>query len=143
MRDKSVSCWSEGQSPLDLSGCSFAPIPGTGIRLCHPTGYVAERLGKGFGISSRMAHLLTVARTNIGDREIFLQDYRLIGYAPNGNPIHLIITILTTARYWRGGWFLASVPPEEADVFKRHVESARAASVEELRTERRQHGSKN
>lgn len=142
MRDKSHPATGENQ-PVDLAGCNFTAIPGTGIRLCHPTGLVAERLEKEFGISSRMGRLLTVARTNIGDREIFLQDYCRIGYAPGGTPVHLVITILTTSRLWRGGWFLAQVPPAEADVFAHHVESARAASVEELRTERKQHGSKN
>jgi hypothetical protein len=129
--------------PIDLAGCNFAPIPDTGIRLCHPTGPVAERLGKEFGISSRIEVLLKRVRENIGNQERFLQDYRLLGHSPGGNLVYGVITILATARFWRGGWFLASVPLDEVEVFKRHVESARAASVEELRTERRQHGSKN
>jgi hypothetical protein len=127
---------------LDLTGCDFNTIPGTRIRLSHPTGPVAERLGKEFKISSRVDRLLKAAWKNIGDREIFLQDYRLLGYAPDGNPVHLIISLLTTAKYWRGGWFLALFPPAEADVFTRHIESARLATVAELRKERAQHGSK-
>jgi hypothetical protein len=142
MRDKSVSAAGENQ-PIDLAGCNFAPIPGTGIRLCHPTGEVAERLEKEFQITSRIEVLLERVRENIGNQERFLQDYRLLGHSPDGTPVHLIITVITTARFWRGGWFLALVPPEEAGVFARHVESARAATVDELRTERRQHGSRN
>ncbi len=142
MHPKSPSCWGEGQAPLDLTGCSFAPIPDTDIQLCHPTGTVAKRLEKEFKIPSRIVGLLKAARKDIGGREIFLQDHHQIGHTPNGL-VYVVITILATAQHWRGGWFLALVLPAEADVFKRHLESARAASVEELRTERRQHGSRN
>ena len=70
-----------------------------------------------------MGRLLTVARTNIGDREIFLQDYRLLGYAPDGTPVHLVIT---DSHYGQAlAWRMVSgsgPAGQKPTYFKRHVE---------------------
>ncbi len=142
MRNQSASTADENQ-PVNLTGCSFASIPDTGIQLCHPIGSVVKRLEVEFDIPSRMGGLLKRAREGIGGREIFLQDHRRLGHSPDGNVVYTVITILATAQHWRGGWFVALVPPAEVSVFQHHLENARAASVDELRTERKQHGSRN
>ena len=101
----------------------------------------AVRISNVLDVSSRLKAVRTAALREIGNRELFIQDNRLVGISEDGHPIHLLISILTTRTSWRGGWILAIVPIEDTTAFREYLGASRAAVTANLRKERAQHGS--
>ena len=146
MHNKFDSSTGEGQSPIDLRGCRSIAVGSTGIRLLIPDKEAASRLSDTLNVPSRLATVRQAAlrgtRSRGRDPELFVQDCLLVGQTEDGHPIHLLTSILTTRRAWRGAWFLAIVPVGEAEAFAQYLATARTALVTDLRKERAQHGSK-
>jgi hypothetical protein len=138
MHDKFVSCRSEGQSPIDLTGCSFAPIPGTRIALVIPGPEAELRLSAQLGIPDRLKAIRADALRNLAPgAEAFAQ--RTSGL---GGHLYLSVSLLTTGDHWRGGWLLFHCPPGEETTFVEYLATARDAVVTDLRKERASGGSR-
>ena len=128
----------ENQSPLDLAGCRSVIVPTTNIQLLAPDKDTAQRLDKELNVSGRLSALRKTASHAIGDRERFAQDCQQIGFTADGNLIYLLVSILTTRRHWRGGWFVCVVPVAEAEAFAQYLATAQSALIADLRKERLQ-----
>jgi hypothetical protein len=137
MRDKFVSCTGDGQSPIDLSGCSFTPIPGTRIALVIPNPEAELRLSVQLGIPKRFKAVRTDALRNLAaGAEAFAQHNYAIG-----DGLYLSASLLSSRQRWAGGWLLFHAPAgTETDLIE-YIHAARDAVVADLRQER-QHGSK-
>jgi hypothetical protein len=133
------------QTSIDLAGCHSIAVARTGIRLLIPDKTAEQRLSTELNVSSRLATVRQVAlrgtRSRGRDPELFAQDRLLVGQTDDGHPIHLLTSILTTKRAWRGGWALAIVPLTDTDAFGEYLAASRVAVVADLRKERIQHGS--
>ena len=138
MRDKFDSCTGEGQSPIDLAGCSFALIPGTKIRLVIPSPEAELRLNAQLGILGRLKAVRTDAlRTLTAGAEAFAQHNYAIG-----DGLYLSASLLSSRQRWAGGWLLFHAPAgTETDLIE-YIYVARDAVVADLRQERATHGSK-
>jgi hypothetical protein len=138
MRKNSVSSTGEGQSPIDFSGCSFVPIPGTRIRLVIPSHEAELRLSVELGVADRFKGIRADALRNLtADAEAFAQ--KNFGL---GNGLYLSVSLLTSRQRWAGGWLLFHAPAgTETDLIE-YIYVARDAVVADLRQERATHGSK-
>jgi hypothetical protein len=92
-------------------------------------------------VPSRLMALRQAARRGIQDREFFLQDDLIVGLSDNGEPVHLLSSLLITRTSWRGGWCLAIVPDRDVATFTEYLAFARAAMISDLRKERASGGS--
>jgi hypothetical protein len=124
---------------VDLTGCSSAPIPGTGIHLVIPSPEAELRLSVQLGVSGRFKAIRGEALRNLGvGAEAFAQNnYGL------GQHLYLSVSLLTTHSRWRGGWLLFRCPPGEETKLIEYLTTARAAVVADLRKERLHRGSRN
>jgi hypothetical protein len=139
MRNKFVSSRGEGQSPIDLTGCSFAPIPGTRIALVVPDRDAEKRLARQLDIPNRLAAIRTDALRNlVAGAEAFAQrNYAL------GTHLYLSVSMLTTHAHWRGGWLMFQCPDGWEEKLVEYLHAGRDAVVAGLRKERLQRGSRN
>ena len=121
----------------DLSGCSFAPIPGTQIALVIPCPEAERRLSAQLGIPDRFKAIRAGALRNLAaGAEAFAQrNYAL------GNRLYLSVSLLTDHTRWRGGWVLYCCHPGEETALTKYLARARDAIVVDLRKERLQRGS--
>jgi hypothetical protein len=142
MRKTNPPLSNENQLPLDLRGCHSIAVGSTSIRLLIPDKTAEQRLGAQLNVPSRLATVRQAAmrgtRSRSRDPELFIQDCLLVGQTEDGHPIHLLTSILTTRRAWRGGWFLAVIPVGEAEAFGQYLASAQPALIADLRRERLQ-----
>jgi hypothetical protein len=138
MHDKSISCAGEGQSPIDLSGCSFATIPGTRIALVVPGPAAELRLSVQLGIPRRLKAIRADALRNLAlEAEAFaLRNSRV------ASGLYLSISLFTTRQSWRGGWLMFQCPAGWEENLVEYLATARDAVVADLRKERAQYGSK-
>jgi hypothetical protein len=138
MHSNSVSSTGEGQSPIDLSGCRSALIPGTGIRLIIPSPEAELRLSVQLDIPGRFKAIRSDALRDLapGAEAFAMRTYGV------GGGIYLSVSILTTRQSWRGGWVAYLCPPGEETKLVAYLEAARDAVVADLRKERLQRGSK-
>jgi hypothetical protein len=139
MTNKFGSSTGEGQSPIDLSGCRFALIPGTRIRLVIPGPDAERRLSIQLGIPGRFKAIRAHARRNLAAHaEVFAQRNYAVG-----SGFYLSVSLLTTRRRWRGGWLLFRCAAGWKEKLVEYIHAARDAVVADLRKERARHGSKN
>jgi hypothetical protein len=137
MRETNPPEASENQA-IDLTGCSFAPIPGTRIALVIPSPEAELRLATQLDVAARLQAVCAEAlRAAAAGAEVFGQRNFAIG-----GGIYLSISLLTSRQSWRGGWILYYCPPGEETAFVEYLEAARDAVVAGLRKERATHGSK-
>jgi hypothetical protein len=138
MRDKFVLSTGEGQSPIDLAGCSFAPIPGTRIALVIPNPEADLRLNAQLDFSARLKNIRAGALRSLApSAEAFAQRNYAVGAH-----LYLSVSILTTHQRWRGGWLMFQCPAGWEEELVEYLATARAAVVADLRQERAQYGSK-
>jgi hypothetical protein len=132
--------------PLDLRGCRSIAVGSTDIRLLIPDKTAEQRLSAELNVPARLATVRQAAlhgtQSRGRDLELFVQDCLLVGQTEDGHPIHLLTSILTTRRTWRGGWVLAVVPLTDAEAFSEYLAASRLVIVADLRKERAQRGSK-
>lgn len=128
---------SENQ-PLDLSGCRFALIPGTRIRLVIPGPEAELRLSIQLDIPGRFKAIRADALRNLAPAaEAFGQRNYAVGAG-----FYLSASVLTTHAHWRGGWLLFHCSLSEETKLAEYIKAARDAVVVDLREERAQRGSK-
>jgi hypothetical protein len=138
MRDKFVSCTGEGQSPIDLAGCSFAPIPTTRIELITPSHEAELRLSVQLDVADRFKAIRADALRNL---EPNAEAFAMRNYGV-GDSLYLSISLLTSRTHWRGGWLLFHCPPGEETKLVEYIATARDAVVANLRKERASGGSR-
>ena len=86
MHTNSVSSTGEGQSPIDLTGCSFAPIPDTRITVVVPSPEAELRLNVQLGIPGRLKAIrIDALRTLTAGAEAFAQ--KNFGLGRNKQPL--------------------------------------------------------
>jgi hypothetical protein len=125
--------------PIDLTGCSFAPIPGTRIALVIPSALAELRLNARLNVAARLSAIRAEALGHLAaGAEAFAQQNHAVG-----NQLYLSVSILTTHTHWRGGWLLYRCPPGEETAFVEYLAAARDMVVADLRKERLQRGSRN
>jgi hypothetical protein len=130
------------QTLIDLAGCHSITVSGTGIRMLTPDKNAANRLSDTLNVPSRLIKLRQAARRGIGDRELFLQDDFIVGLSENGEPVHLLSSLLVSRSAWRGGWCLVIVSDHDDAAFTKYLAVARAAIIADLRKERASGGSR-
>lgn len=138
MHNKTHPTTDENQPSPDLSGCSFAPIPGTRIALVIPSHEAELRLSVQLGIPDRLKAVRTDALRNLAPNA---EAFAMRNYGVGGG-VYLSVSILTTRRSWRGGWVAYLCPPGEETKLVEYIATARDAVVANLRKERLQRGSK-
>jgi hypothetical protein len=129
----------EKQVPINLTSCSFAPIPGTRITLVILSPEAELRLSVQLRIPGRFKAIRGEALRDlsVGAEAFAQQNYGL------GNQLYLSVTLLVDHAHWRGGWLLFHCPPGEEEKLVEYLAAARDAVVADLRKERRQRSSRN
>jgi hypothetical protein len=139
MRTNSASSTGEGQPSLDLTDCSFAPIPGTAIDFVIPSPEAELRLTVQLGVPDRFKAIRTEALRNLapGAGAFAQRNYAI------GQHLYLSVSLLTTHSRRRGGWILYFCAAGEETNLIAYIHAARNAVVADLRKEWLKRGSKN
>jgi hypothetical protein len=138
MQKQDSSSDRENQFAVDASKFISEALPNSGIRLLRSRPECETEVAKDLEIRRRLRLLRrqallapqpTTAR--------LLQDEARVGVTGAGASVHLILTVVVEpGGQWAGGWFVATVPPNEAERFQHYLVDAREATITQLRQAR-------
>jgi hypothetical protein len=160
MQPKDPSSSIEDQFSIDVSAFLTESVPGSGIKLLRARLDNEAAIARQLSIPDRLALLRRCATKPARSAESiplsqhsphraatpplkdeppsdrhFVQDVAQIGTTSRNELVYLVLSVLTEASTWMGGWFLVVASPDESERFQAYLTDAREAIVAQL-----QHG---